>query len=254
MMPIYLTPGTPDLAVAGPLSVALDGLRTLISNVPAFQTWTGTADAAHALLRVFTGEVGYPIASIQVAAGVITITTREPHMINAADVISIEGAASGAQGDLGIDGAKTVVSVTSTVLTMATALADLATVYPDQAFIVPCPRPLAVVCESADGVHSSSIGGGGASIYSGTVEILLEADVSTAYQSDSKNALYEARNAFGNFVQGLAVTQGTGDLMWLNKIEPVSGPEFTAKPEQDDNTKRFERWRALVRVTWGLDG
>jgi hypothetical protein len=41
--------------------------------------------------------------------------------------------------------------------------------------------------------------------------------------------------------------------MVLNDLNPLDGPTFTARDEQDDNTKRFERWRATMKVTWGLE-
>lgn len=238
---------------AGPLSVAIDALRTLIANVPFFQTWTATADATHALLRVFTGDVGYPILSASIAANVLTIATREPHGIQTGQVCTIEGAALGPESELSIDGPQTVLATSETTLTISVTLPDLAIVYPDQAFVMPSVRPITVIAESSESVHSQVIGTGGAAIYAGGIDILIEADVSVAHQHNARNALLEARNAFGQFQQGLAETQGTGDLMCLNRIEPVSGPEFTQKPEQDDNYPRFERWRALLRVTWGLE-
>lgn len=238
----------------GPLVTAVDSLRTLISNIPYFQTWTGTASPAAALNRIFVGEVGYPIFSAAITGGVLTVHTREPNFINVGDIITIEGAALGHESSLVITGPQTVTGVGGTLITIATALPNLTIVYPDQAFVVPCIRPLAVICEDHDGVHAQSIGVGGVSIYAGTLEILLEADVTAAYSNDARNALTEARSAYGQFMQGLGDNQGTVDLMPLNKIEPVSGPEFTNSVSQDDNRGRFERWRALVRVTWGLEG
>jgi len=252
-MPVYLTPGIPDVTLSGPVAVAVDALRTLIANVSYFQTWTGTADAAHALARVFTGEVGYPIASIAIAGGVLTVKTRDPHLMNVGDVVTIEGASVGDQA-IDIAGPQTIAAVSPNSFTAATALPALAAVNPDHAFAMPCLRPYAVVCEEADPLHSEVVGTGGASIYSGAIEIILVADVSSQYVSDPRNALYEARNAYGQFIQGLATTQGTADLMCLNRIEPVSGPEFISKSEQNNNASRFERWRALVRVTWGMTG
>lgn len=243
-----------DVAPAGPVSVAVDGLRTLIANIPFFQTWTGAPDAATALNSIFVGEVGYPIVSIMIAGGVATVTTRDVHQIAAGATVTLQGASIGAESTVSLDGTPTVVSVTADSFTFATLLPDQTTLLPDQAFVFAGTRPIAVVSEGEDSVHSDSIGTGGASVYAGAVEILLEADVSAQYQNDSRNALFEARNAFGQFIQGLAATQGTLDLMCTNRIEPISGPEFTSRTEQDDNTVRFERWRALIRVTWGLDG
>lgn len=243
-----------DVTPAGPLAVADDALRTLIANVPAFQTWVGAGSAALALPSIFVGEVGYPIAAVSIASGFVIVRTREPHTILSGAVVEIAGAATGDQSLIDIDGPQTVTSVTSNTIVFATAAADLADVYPDQAFVVPTVRPIAVVSEGNDGVNSTSVGTGGCSIYAGQQDILLEADVSSQYQHDNRNALTEARNAVGSFVQSLMETQGGGDLMWLNKAEVMSGPEFTHSPEQDDSTSTYERWRALIRVTWGLEG
>lgn len=239
----------------GPLAVAVDALRTLISNVPYFQTWTGAANAAAALNSIFTGEVGFPILSVSIANGVCTVQTTEQHTIQVGGVIEIQGASLGAQTSEGsLDGVHTVTAVTSNTISFTTALPAEATVYPDHAMILPQTRPLAVVCEADDGLKSDVIGTGGACIYQGSIEVLLEADVSPAYQFDPVNALYEARNAYGQFVQGLAETQGTADLMCLNNVEPLRGPEFTRKEEQDNGGIRFERWRAVCKVSWGVYG
>jgi hypothetical protein len=243
----------PDVTPAGPLSVALDALRSLLANVPQFQTWTGT-NATTALARIFVGEAGFAIASIVIAAGVVTVTTRDTHNFAAASTVTLAGASVGAESDVALNGAHTVAAVGSRTFTFATALADAAEFFPDGAFIIPCARPFAVISEGDDPVRSDVIGTGGAVVYGGTAEIMIEGDVSTGYQSDSINALYEARNAYGQLLQGLAVTQGTGDLMCLNKVESAVGPRFTNMAEQDDNSTRFERWQALIRVSWGVEG
>lgn len=46
----------PDVTPAGVLSLPLSRLRTLLSNVPAFQTFTGTASAAAALAKIYVDE------------------------------------------------------------------------------------------------------------------------------------------------------------------------------------------------------
>lgn len=237
----------------GPLSVAVDALRTLVSSIPFFQTWVGAGSQAAALASVFSGAIGWPIASIAIAGGVLTVTTREKHTILNGATVELAGASIGAQSQADIAGPQTVTGVTSNAFTAATALPDLLTIYPDQATVLPAVRPLAVVCESDDGLRLASVGTGGAYSGSGALEILLEADVSAGYLNDYTNALYEARNAYGQFCEGLMATAGTGDLMILNEISPVAGPEFTNRAEQD-SANRFERWRALMKVTWGLEG
>jgi hypothetical protein len=248
-----------DVTPAGPLSAAIDGLRTLLANTPQFQTWTSTGSAAAALGRIFTGEFGYPITSATISGGVLTVATREPHTMLVGNVIDLEGAAIGPEGAINFAGSYTLTAVTATTISMATGLPDAATEYPDQAFVFPCVRPVAVICDDAKNpLRSRSVGTGGASIYQGSAEIFLEADTPGGYVSDARNALYQARNDLGNLIatidgNGLMQTQGTGDFMTLNSCEIQSGPEFIATSEQTDNTKRFERWRALLRVTWGLE-
>jgi len=243
----------PDVTPAGPLSVAKDALRTLIANVPAFQTWTGTANATAALARIFTGEVGWPMLSATIAAGVLTVTTRQPHSVSVADVITLEGAALGTESVLDVSGTYTVTAVTSTTIAMSTNQADESVQFPDGAFVLPTVRPFALVCEDDRGLKSQSVSSGGANIKQGRLQILLEADVPAQYVNDAKNALYQAANDYGNFMDGLMSTQATGDLMWLNECEPISGPDFIADAEQNNTAQRFERWRALMRVSWGIE-
>lgn len=239
---------------AGPLAVAAQALAQLIANIPFFQTWTGSANAAAAANHVFVGEVGYPIAAVSVAAGVLTVQTRDVHQIEVGDVVTIEGAALGPESEISLDGQWTVTSVTSNTFTASTGLPNLATVYPDQAFCLDTTRPLALVGWDKDDLRFSSIGVGGTCVVAGTLQILIEADTPSQYQQDPVNAPFDATSNYGQFFQGLNETAGTGDLMVLNDTRVVAGPEFTSKPEQNDNSIRFERWRAQIEVTWGLTG
>lgn len=243
----------PDVVPAGPISIAVDGLRTLLANVPFFQAWTVTANATAALTRIWVGEVSYPIFSATIASNVLTIQTREPHLINAGDIITIEGAGIGAESVVDLSGQYAAIDVDATTFTAATTLADIETVYPDDGLVVPGRRPLAVIGLGEVPLETESIGTGGATVSRGSLEILFEADVSPAYVGDPRNAPVEMWNAYGQLLYGLQTTQETGDFMFLSKCEPWIGPEFTCRPEQDDNTNRFERWRAVIRVQWGLN-
>lgn len=245
----------PNAIPAGPVAVAVDGLRTLIANVDFFQTWVGApGDPTTALGSVFSGEVGVQIKSLQITSGVLTITTRRPHNITAGSTVSTSGSSLGQQsGLLLIGNAENVGVPTPLTITTDVARPDQGPLYPDFAFVIAGTRPFAVVCESTDSLRSATIGTGGASVMSGSLDVLLEADVSDGYMNDPFNAPIEARNASGQFVQRLLQTQGTGDLMLLNGVELVSC-DFIAVGEQNDNTVRYERWRALVRCTWGLEG
>jgi hypothetical protein len=236
----------------GPVAQALDALRQLIANVAWFQTWVGAGDTATALGSVFLGEVGWPVTSVGVAGGVLTVTLRDVHTLMQGAKVTIEGAACGGQG-LGLDGTYTIIAVTTTGFTVATAAPSLATSRPDFCFAFPGTRPLAVIQEAQESLRPTSIGTGGTVIFSGVAEIIIEADVATA-QNDAAAAMLEAREAYGSFVEALMEAQGTGDLMCLNACEPVDGPTFTSRPEQDEAGIRFERWRATVKVTWGLEG
>lgn len=238
----------------GPLGEAVDALRALIANTPFFQTWTGTAMASDALFRVFTGEDGWPIVAASIAGGVLTITTRDQHEVNVEDVITIAGASLGAESILNVAGSQTVTAVTSDTISMSTELDDVEEFYIVDAFVLPATRPIAIVCEEDNSLASTSIGTGGCSIVNGSLDILLEADVSAFGQQKRKNAMGEARNAVGQFLRDLMETQGTGDLMFLNTAHLTVGPSFTDRGEQDDSVKRFERWNALIHVTWGLEG
>lgn len=245
--------GGPSGAISGPVSIAVDALCSLIGSIPFFQAWVGAASSDVAAGSVWAGEVGVPIFSVVIASGVLTIATREPHGIASGAAFTIEGASLGAESGIEITGVQTATAVTSTTLSVSTALADAPVAYPDQAFLMAGTRPIVVVCESQNAMRSESIGTGGTSIFSGELEILLEADVSAELANDPRGALNEARSAHGQFLSGLMLTQGTGDLMCLNKAETASAPEFTAKPEQDDNAARYERWRSMIRVGWGLE-
>lgn len=243
----------PDETPTGPLAVAVDALRTLLANCPQFQAWTGTANAAAALLRIFTGEIGFPIVAVAIAGGVVTVSTREPHGLTAGQTVTLEGKSIGSQSDAAIAGSRTILATPSaTSLTFATALGDLDAVEPEVAIVLPCARPLAVIVEADDALSSEIVGTGGAGIFAGGLEILLEGATSTAYHNDPANALAEARNAVGLLVQDLAYTAGTADLMVLNDVKIGSGPRFVSLPEQDAAAYRFERWQALLAVTWGV--
>ncbi len=241
----------PDATPAGPYSTAVDGLCSLISNVPFFQTWTGTASAAAAALRVFVGDVGCVIASIAVSSHVVTVVTREVHGFSVADVVTLEGASIGAESDLNLAGAKTIASVPSaTSFTFAQSLAD-DTLTPNDAVVMPA-RPYAVAVDASDGLKGMAIATGGATNFNGACELLIEAAVSSGYVNDARNATVEAQNALGQLMQGI-LDLADGDYLIVSRVEVESMPQFISRPEQNDNTKRFERWQALLKIYWGLD-
>lgn len=237
----------------GPIAVSCSALRTLLANLPIFQTITGSADAAAALGRVFDAEVGQPIVRVTALGGLVTIELPRIHAIEIGDTVTVQGASLGEQAEPVFAGEHEVVSVTTTEVVVSYALAA-GEYTPDQAFLLPCARPFAVVTDSADGgLRSSTIGTGGSSVLSGTLEILLESDVSSEAINDPAWAMVEMRNTAGELLRQLIQTQGTGDFIVLNDAELVSC-DFIAAAEQNINTSRFERWRALIRCTWGLDG
>lgn len=247
----------PPFASVGPIAVASEALATLISNLPFFITWTGAANAAAALVSVYVGEVGYQISSFVISGGVCTVVLGTIHApLNAGQVVTLAGASIGFQAASNLSGPQTIVDVTTTGFTFAIGLPDAALSNPDFAFVLPSGRPFAVVVEPdqlGQSVRGTSVGTGGASVLAGTLEIMLEAQVSAAYYNDPSSATQEMRNSVGTFLQQLIQTQGTGDFIVLNGAELVSA-EFTDQTDQDQGQRRFERWRALIRCTWGLDG
>jgi hypothetical protein len=237
---------------SGPISVAQSALVNLIANVPFFQTWTNSGSADAALAAIFSGEAGFPISSVAITGAVLTVTTADVHDLAVNQLVTLEGAALGPEGAVALDGTYTVSTVTPDTFTVATAAGDLPATNVDDCFVLPGALPIAVVMDSV--LQSRSVGTGGASIFSGSLDILLIANVSPAYVNSEANAMAEATNSLGSFVQGLIETQDTGDLMVLNSADAVEGSlVFNRREGQDDNSIRFERWRAMVKVTWGVD-
>ena len=238
----------------GPIAVAVAGLRTLVSNLTIFQTITGAADAAAALNSVFYAEVGLPIVRVVASGGTTTISLARFHTIEVGDTVTIQGASLGGQApDTQIDGEHVVLQVGAYEVVIANALDD-GSFTPDRAFLIPSGRPFAVVSDGiSDALKATTIGTGGSSVLSGTLELLLEADVSSDYVNDPGYAQTEMRNTAGELLRQLIQTQGTGDFIVLNDVELVSC-DFIPAEEHDDTTIRYERWRALIRCTWGLSG
>ena len=242
------------LTAAGPLAVAMESLRTLISNIAFFQTWVGAGSASAALTSILSGEVGYPIQSVQIVSNVLTVKTRDTHTIQVGDTVTLEGAAIGAESEVSITGAYTVLSVTANAFTVSKTASDVDETELENASVLPGTRPFVVIAEDDNPLRMSTIGGQGTVIASGELDIILEANVSTAYQNDPSQALMEARNAVGQFHASLMQLAGTADYMYLTSGTITHGPLFINIVEQDDNTKRYERWRAIIRVGWGLEG
>jgi len=247
---------SPELEPVGPISVALDAMRTLVASLPVFQGLLDTSAVIDTLPNVFAGEVGIPIESYTVASNTVTVTTRRPHNLTTLTFATIEGASISAQSDRNISGLITVgVIPSTTTFSFSKTITDTdEPVFPDFAYVIPCQRPYAVVCESEDNpLRSASVGTGGASVLAGEIDVLIEADVSSSYINDPVFAPVEARNSAATILQQMIQMQGTGNLIVLNSCNLVS-VEFINTSEQDSNVKRFERWRALYRVSWGLDG
>ena len=244
----------PDLVAAGPLAVALENLRTLIANSAWFQTWTGSANAAAALLRVVIGSVGYNIKSVALASNVATIVTHEPHNLSAGSKVTIEGI------DDTFDGSFTVASVTDTrTFTYAKTASDVAENTVESGVVMQSQRPFVVLQEGDEGLQMRTVGSGPTSVFSGSIDIFISVAISSQYENDPRNAKIEMSNAFGEFLSALSDMSGTSspdgsvEYMTLNTIDPVVMPSFIHHAEQRDNQVRFETWEATVRVAWGLD-
>ncbi len=242
----------PNLASTGPLAAALSGMVSLLANMPFFQTWTGTANATQAGAYIFDGDIGAPVASISIAANVVTVHTREVHGFNVGQSVSMEGGSIGPEGSIDIAGIKTIVAVpTLTSFTFAQTLDNDEVKNLDDAMAMPA-RPFAVVMTDDKALDVEQVGTGGVSKISGAIDVLVEADVSSQYLNDSRNALTEARNAIGDLIAGISIL-ADDDYLIVARVELAQAPMFIARPEQTDNTIRFERWSAMVRVYWGLE-
>lgn len=239
----------PDVAASDPLSLALEALRTLLANSTWFQTWTGSADAAAALKRVVIGTVGYNVATMALTANVATITTREPHNLITGQVVTLEGVSST------FDGARTLTSAADDrTFTFALVAADIASTELHDGIVIQTARPFAVLQEDENQPLRVQTLAPGATIIGGSIDIFIDAAVSSQYQNDPRNAKIEMSNAFGGFLNALRDMSGSGDYMLLNTIEAVSAPSFITIPEQKDNQVRYETWQAVIRVSWGLEG
>jgi len=238
---------------AGPISIAVAAAATLLANVSYFQTWCGAGSAGAAAANIFQGEVGFPVAQVSIAGDVLTVTTRETHNLTVGQTITLDGASIGPQA-LNIAGQYTTTGVTGAAFTAAISAPDLAATSPQGALVIPSSKPIACITEEPGGgsLNSEIIGTGGACVFSGAIEILFENTIPSQYQNDPVNALTQARSELGQLAAGIAATAGTGDFMVLNKVDIAAGADFVASSEQADSTIRFERWRALVRCTWGL--
>lgn len=245
--------GSGGLLPADPMNAAIAALRILLSNVPFFQTWTNTASEDDAADRIFLGEMGFPIKEINIHSGVAIVTTREPHDIIVGNKTTISGASVGDESVINIDGTYTVTAITEFTLSFATSIGDQDTAKPDGAFLIKGSRPLAVLSESDNSLSTDTVASDGYSIYRGSIDVLLEADTSDDYSNDPVNSLFEAREAYSSIIQGLAANQGTLDFMCINKIDSSNPPEFASYSEARTITKRFARWRAVFKVSWGLD-
>lgn len=237
----------------GPIAVAVAGLRTLVSNLAIFQTITGAASAAVALGNIFYGEAGLQIVRVVASGGQATVSLARLHSIQVGDTVTIQGSSLGGQSDALLDGEHTVLQVGAREVIVAYGLDD-GDHNPDHAFLIPCGRPFAIVSDSADnGLRATTIGTGGSSVLSGSLDLFLEADVTADYAHDPHSAQTEMRNTVGELMRQLIQTQGTGDFIVLNNVE-LASCDFLNLAEHDDTTVRYERWRALIRCSWGLDG
>jgi hypothetical protein len=248
-------PGTPSSTPLGPLAIAVSAVASLLPNVPYFQTWTGTANPTAAAGQVFTGEVGYPIASLSVAGGVLTVQTRETNTLAAAQTVTLDGASIGVESSANLAGAYTIISATGNSFTAAAPanFPDTESFCPDGAWVTPSLRPFALVSSAARALSAIVNTTGGAAIWNGDVEVLFENNVPTQYQNDPVNAINQAQSEFGQLFMGICQTAGTQNFIVLGEApETVYEPAMISGAEVGDNTIRFARWRALIRIPWGL--
>lgn len=255
------------VTAAGPIADAIAGLTALLANSPYFQNWTGTANAAAAAARIFAQEAGYPIVSIAASGAALTVQTRDDHGLSVDQVVTLAGSAIGPQSALDVVGQYTVASTpTDDTFTVASAAAATSQTFADFAFVYPGALPLAFIFSPDDGALQSERNATGAGmIQSGKLEIMFEANTSGGYVNDPVNAPLEANTVVGKLVQSMQATNDTGVATWTdgdgndlefvaNSIQLSVAPRFVTREEQDNSAIRFERWRALIEVTWGLTG
>lgn len=238
----------PDVTPTGAIAEALDGLRTLISALTFFQTFTSAADAAAALPHILVGEVGARGKSSVLASNVATFETHEPHNLAVSQKIMLEGFGSP------YDGNRTVASVpTSTSFTVSITNADVAAaeITEEQfAKVWPAQRPWLVLMDSEDTpLEIQHVGTGPAAIVRGEVLIFVDGVVSSSYQNDPRNAKYEMLNNFSQLMDGLA--RLSEDYHSWTVEEP---PAFVREQEHYTPQIRFERWNAILRCRFGLEG
>ena len=248
-----------NVTPAGPESVAIAAIQTLLSNLPFFWTWTSSNSAAEAAQSIWYADTGYAVETYALANNVLTITTTRPHNLTTSNVVQMVGAASGADSFLNINGNLNMSISSVTANTVTCPVASSATTYgpvpaPRFCMLIPNGRPIAIIRDVDDAGTGVAVASNGASVIQGAAEIYLEADVSAGYRNDPANSYLEAKNAVGQIWQQLIETQGTLDYVCLNEVKKLFGPKFIPSDQQTSGANTYETWGALLRCTWGLGG
>lgn len=273
-----------DVVASGSLSTAFDALAALLSNVPAWQALTQTDNANDALARIFTHEIGSPIESIAIAGNVLTVTLRQPCALTVGQRIALDGAEIGEQAAVNVAGEYEIALIVDadavplendhdiawinpdsgepwiqfqadcTRFTVLTSAADCEEIEPEFAVVLPGGRPFATIMEENDALTLVGVATGGCVIARGALSILIEARTSPGYRNDQRNSKIEATNVLSAIIDGLGILQGVDDYIALNEISIQAPPTWDDTASGRNNAARFDVWRALVRVTWGLNG
>lgn len=270
------------LTPSGPISTAINNVKTLLANVPEFQAVCGVDNATDAAKHIFTGESGNPILSIAISSGVMTVVLRDPVAVSVDQIVSIDGVSIGAQSlnlagqyaVLSTDAAQGVwedqlgqqwrdsngvlwkydLSEMSVIRLSASNQADLEATELNGMQLTPCKRPIVTIFPGSNPLKTNSVATGAAVIQSGTIDIIVECAVTPGYRNSQPDATTEAENTIGSIAQGLGGLQSINDYIPLNQIEITHAPNFGDVSQHNSNQHRFERWLAVIQVTWGLEG
>ncbi len=269
-----------DLAGEGPISEVIDAFMALLSNCESFQDWTNTTDAAGALARIFSGQIGTPVKSLSVTSGVLTVVLSRPMALEVGQLVTLGGHDVGAQGS-GLAGTWPVLTIDDALLIPWTDLngnvwtdddgnpwqyesdevlgftatinaPDRDAFLPDGAVLLPCPRPLAAVSNDKTATRSTSVASGGGARISGALNILLHGRTSLGYRNNEHNAQTEADSAAGKILQELSELSGRNEFILLREVNMVMSPAFIDMDRQDSNVGRFEIWDCVLSATWGF--
>ena len=231
-------------AVSGLYSIPIDGVKTLIANCPAAQTFLGVASEADALLKIYEFMAG------EMAEGAAT-STSAGKLVDAGAAFVANGVLAGdAVVNATDDTATTVSSVDSqTQLTLA---ADIFT--SGEAYVVSAARPLIVVYLPDDGVGHTIEDAVLLAQSGNRIEVLFEKDIGSGDEAPGQYgpAWYSFSNELGAIAQEMLELAGVDDgvhvyfpIRAVNVVQGPSRPGFDAAAAGRGNF-----YQAVLSVGW----